>query len=217
MEMLVTLALLAMISALLWQALNQVLRVERLLQRSGVGGQLNVVRREWLRNLIQASLVEQTGAVRQLQGDSHEFTVASAEGLNLPGLNADKLLLRFESDQASGRQRLLVSETPNEDPLKNGLRTEVPPVELLSWQGKPGGVRFLDASGQIQEQWPPPFSVLLAAATGEDDQMRAANAAVPRLPRAVILELGPDVGGALVATLSVTETGRFRRAQWERQ
>jgi len=217
-EMLVTLALLAMISALLWQSLQQVLRVEQLLQRAGVGGQLEVVRREWIRGLIEASLVEQTGAARQLQGDGKQMTVASAEALGLPGLRSERVLIQLDTDPRSGRQRLLVTDAPPADAFTSSSSAPAaPPVEVLSWQGQPGTIRYLDAGGQWFEQWPPPLSVRLSAATGEDHAMRAANAAVPRLPRAVWLELGGDVGGALVATVSVTDTGRLSRAQWERQ
>lgn len=217
-EMLVTLALLAMISALLWQALQQVLRVEQLLQRSGVDGQLDVVRREWVRQLVEASLVEQTAKARQLQGDGKQMTVASAEALSLPGLRSGRLLIQFDTDSRTGRQRLLVGDAPAEDAFA-AAAVAVParPVEVLSWQGPPGSIRYLDASGQWFDQWPPPMSVLLAAATGEDDAMRAANAAVPRLPRAVWLEMGGEAGGALVAKVSVTEPGRLARAQWEGQ
>lgn len=212
-----TLALMAMISALLWQALQQVLRVEQLLQRSGVDRQLDVVRREWLRGLIQASLVEQIGAPRQLQGDARQLTVASAEGLSLPGMRSGKLQIRLESDGGSGLQRLLINEAPESDGFAQGLRSPAAPVEVLAWQGKPGGIHFLDASGQWLDQWPPPASPLLDAVSGDDDAMRAARAAVPRLPRAVWLDVGEEVGGPLVASLSVTEPGRRRRIQWEQQ
>jgi hypothetical protein len=215
--MLVTLALMAMISALLWQAMQQVLRVELLLQRSGVDGQLDVVRREWLRGLIQASLAEQTGAPRQLQGDTRQITVVSAEGLKLPGLHSEKVQIRFDADARSGRQRLLVEDAPVTDAFAQRLDAPSVPVEVLAWQGKQGAIHYLDANGQWFDQWPPPASVLFAEATGEDDAMRAAQAAVPKLPRAVWLDLGSEVGGALIVSLSVTEPGRMRRAQWERQ
>lgn len=217
-EMLVTLALLAMISSLLWQALSQVLRVEQLLQRAGVDGQLDIVRREWVRGLIQASVVEQTAVPRQLQGDEHGLTVASTEALGLPGLRSAKLQIRFDTDARTGRQRLLVADAPATDAFaEDASRPAADPVEVLSWQGEPGSLRYLDASGQWFDHWPPPPSVLLAAATGEDDAARAANAAIPRLPRAVWLMLGSEAGGSLVALVSVTDLGRLNRAQWERQ
>lgn len=217
MEMLVSLAILAMISALLWQALGQTKRVERLLQRSGVDGQLDVVRREWLRAVIESSLVERTGAPRQLAGTGEEFTVAGADGLNLPGLPAGRLQLRFEASPVPGRRRLMVAEAPAADAFAQGLRTPAAPVELLSWEGRVGAVKFLDVSGQWLDQWPPPFAIRLATARGEDEQMRALAAEVPRLPRAVLLELGEEVGGPLIVSLSVTESGRMRREVWERQ
>lgn len=213
-EMLVTLALMAMISALLWQAMHQVMRVEQVLQRSGVDGQLDVVRREWLRGLIQASLVEQTGGVRQLQGDGQQLTVASAEALSLPGLRSTRLQIRFESDARSGRQRVLLAEPQHDDAFQQGLRKPAQPIELLTWEGKPGKVRFLDEKEQWHDQWPPPRAPL-SAATVDDDIVRVAQAALPRLPRAVLLDLGADVGGALIVSLSVTEPGRLRLAQWE--
>lgn len=215
-EMLVTLALMAMISAVLWQAMHQVMRVELVLQRSGVEGQLDVVRREWLRGLIQASLAEQTGAVRQLQGDGQQLTVASAEALNLAGMRSSRLQIRFETDARSGLQRLLLTEVPPADAFQLGLLKPAQPIDLLTWAGKPGRVRFLDAKGQWHDQWPPPQAVV-PASTADDDIARQAQAALPRLPRAVLLDLGPDVGGALVVSLSVTEQGRLSRAQWERQ
>lgn len=214
--MLVTLALMAMISAVLWQAMRQVMRVEQVLQRSGVDGQLGMVRREWLRGLIQASLAEQTGGVRQLQGDGQQLTVASAEALNLAGLRSNRLLIRFESDAQSGRQRLLLAEVPSVDAFEQGLQKPAQPIELLTWAGKPGSIRFLDANGQWLEQWPPPQAAVPPAA-GDDDIGRAAQAGLPRLPRAVLFDLGADVGGALITALSVTEPGRWRRAQWEQQ
>ena len=216
LEMLVTLALMAMISALLWQALQQVLRVERLLQRSGVDGQLQVVRREWLRGVLEASLVERTGAPRQLQGDGLQFTVASSEALNLPGLATGQLLLRIDTDVRTGNQRLLVSPAPSADGFGR-LATDAAPIEMLSWQGPPAVIRYLDARGEWLDQWPPPPAMLLAGVDAEDEGMRAAKAAVPRLPRAIWLGFGAEAGGPLVAALSVTESGRLRRAQWEQQ
>lgn len=216
-EMLVVLTLLAMISALLWQAMQQVLRVERLLERSGVDGQLDVTRREWLRGLLQASLVEQSGAPRQLQGDAQQLTVASAEALNLPGLKAEKLLIRLESDAGSGRQRLMVAEAPSAVAFAEGSRTPAAPVEILGWQGKPGAIQFLDSGGQWLDQWPPPAVAALPVGTSDEDMLRAARAALPRLPRAIRLDLGAEVGGPLVAALNVTEPGRLRLRQWEQQ
>lgn len=216
-EMLVSLALMAMISALLWQATQQVVRVEQLLQRSGVDGQLDAVRREWLRGLVQASLVEQGGAPRKLKGDARQFTVASAEALSLPGAVSGLLQIRLDTESRSGQQRLVVAAVSDVgDSGDAAPRATAEPVELLAWRGKPGVIQFIAADGRRFDHWPPPPAVLSAATAGGDDDVRRAQAATPRLPRAVLLDLGADVGGPLVVSLSVTESGRLTRSQWER-
>lgn len=212
-EMLVTLALMAMISALLWQALHQVSRVEQVLQQSGVEGQLDVARREWLRGLIQATLVERSSGPRQLQGDAGQLVLTSAESVNLPGLQADRLQIRFETDSRSGRQRLLVSAAPALDSFQT--ESQAPPVELLAWEGKPGTLQFMGADGQWQDRWP--LATASVVVQDEADMLRAAQAARPRLPKAVLLDLGADAGGPLIVSLSVTEPARLSRADWEAQ
>ncbi|MDR7334711.1 prepilin-type N-terminal cleavage/methylation domain-containing protein [Roseateles asaccharophilus] len=212
-EMLVTLALLAMISALLWQAMQQVMRVERVLQRSGVEGQLDAVRREWLRGLIQSSFVEEMGSPRQLQGDARQMTLASAEAVGLAGMRSNKLQIRLESDSPTGRQRLLLSEVPTADAFQQELRGTPRTVELLTWVGKPGSIKFLGGDGEWQDHWPPPVPIINVQY--ESDLIRAAQAALPRLPVAVMIELGDEAGGALVTRLSVTEPGRTSRRSME--
>jgi prepilin-type N-terminal cleavage/methylation domain-containing protein len=212
-EMLVTLVIVATITALLWQAMHQFMRVEQLLQRSGVDGQLDTVRREWLRGLIQASLAEQIGAPRQFQGDGQQLTVASAEVLDMPGLQASSLQIQLESDASSGRQRLLVVEAKAASLFRQGLRGDPQPIGLIAWQGRPGAIRYLDVGGQWHDQWPPQRSAAVMSA--DEDLVRLAQAAMPRLPRAVLLDLGAEVGGPLVVSMSVTDPGRPTLAQWE--
>lgn len=211
LEMLVTLAIMAMVSALLWQAMHQVLRVERLLQHSGVEGQLQVVRREWLRGLIQASLVEQRGKPVQFTGDAQRLTVASAEGLDLPAWGGGRFVLSLDADLRSGLQRLVMS------PLGDGSEPVAPsasaPVELLAWRNKPGRFQYLDSAGRWHDQWPPPAAPVAVV----DPFADPGPDALQLLPRAVWLDLGADAGGPLVVALSVTEPARMNRMQWERQ
>lgn len=209
LEMLVTLAIVAMVSALLWQGMHQVLRVERLLQRSGVEGQLQVVRREWLRGLIQASLVEQRGKALQFTGEAQRLTVASAEALDMRGLGAGRLELLIDTDPRTGLQRLLMSSL--KDPGDPFAPAPAAPVELLSWSGKPGRLQFLDTAGRWHDRWPP------AALPQLDPLAPPGPESLQLLPRAVWLDLGADAGGSLIIELSVTEPARMNRLQWERQ
>lgn len=212
-EMLVTLALMAMIASVLWQAMQQIVRVERLLQRSGVDGQLDLVRREWVRSLLQSALVEQIGGTRQFVGDGQQLRLASSEGIALPGLKSQAVQLRFEGDAATRRQRLLIVDARATEAITT---QEFRPVELLAWTGTEGHFRYLDADGTWQEQWPPVRLALQPTGDPDLDFRREAQAALPRLPRAVWMDLGADLGGPLVAEISTTQAGRGRLIQWER-
>ena len=54
MEMMVALVILSATVSLLWQALAQVSRVERMLEAGTLQGQRATVRIEWLRHLVEA-------------------------------------------------------------------------------------------------------------------------------------------------------------------
>lgn len=213
-EMLVTLTLMSMIAAVLWQAMQQVARVERLLQRSGASSQLDLVRREWVRSLIRASLEEQVGAPRQFVGDAQSLRLISSESVALPGLAGRPVQLKIEPDARSGRQRLLLVPAPDGE-----ARLDEPvPVELLSWPGTEARFRYLSPSGAWSDVWPIPNTAAeLSAAASDLDIQKAALLAMPRLPKAVWIDFGAEVGGPMVTEISTTAPGRGRLAQWENQ
>lgn len=213
-EMLVTLTLMSMIAAVLWQAMHQVARVERLLQRSGASSQLDLVRREWVRSLIRAALEEQVGAPRQFVGDDLNLRLVSSESIALPGLAGRPVQLKIEADTRSDRLRLLLVPAPDGE-----ARVEEPaPVELLSWQGTEARFRYLSPSGVWSNVWPIPNTAAeLSAAASDFDIRRSALLAMPRLPKAVWIDLGAEVGGPLVTEISTTSPGRGRLIQWENQ
>lgn len=214
LEMLVALALTAMIAGVLWQAMHQVSRVEGLLQRSGLDGQLDLVKREWLRSLLQGALVEQIGAPRQFVGDARQLNLVSSESLALPGLQGPRLQLRLERDSANRRERLVVAEVS--EARQASTRSPVR-VELFGWSGKDGGFRYLDADGQWVDQWPPAKSRFQLTGDPDLDLRREAQAALPSLPRAVWVEIGAEMGGAMVAEIATTQPGRPRLANWEQR
>ncbi len=214
-EMIVTLTLMAMIATVLWQAMSQIARVERLLQRSGVDGQLDLVRREWLRSLVQAALVEQIGAPRQFVGDGQQLRLASSETLALPGSAIGQVVqLRFVADAATRQQKLTIFDAKAEATIALQQAT---PVELLSWTGAEGRFRYLDGEGVWQDQWPVPRPAQAPSGDPDLDFRRDLQATLPRLPRAVWIDLGPELGGPLLAEISTTMPGRPSLAHWERQ
>jgi prepilin-type N-terminal cleavage/methylation domain-containing protein len=198
-EMLVTLAIVAMISGLLWQAMQQTFQVERLLQGSGTERQMQVVRREWVRSLLEAALPDRLGAAEQFHGNGGEVTLTSAEMPDLAGFNAGWMRLAFERDARTGEHRLLarsISTKAERDAWQDRALSE---ATLLQWSGRAPRFRYLDAQGEWHDAWPVP------------------GAPVQRLPKAVMLDLGDEVGGSLIARMGATEPSRERRSDWEKR
>jgi prepilin-type N-terminal cleavage/methylation domain-containing protein len=176
-EMLVTLAIVALAAGVIAQAMAQLARIERQLEGSQLSGVADAVRVEWLRAAIEAALPEQAGADVRCGGTERELRCLSADVPRLPVPGLATLELRLAYDEASGQTRLEVN-TPGTQ------RRAV----LLSWPGREGRLRYLDRSGQWRDAWPPPFEGRL-----------------PPLPRAVALETGIPESRAIVMTPQVSD------------
>jgi len=196
-EMLVTLVIMSMISTLLWQAMQQVNRIERVLQSSGVEGQLLLVRREWLRGVLESSLVGSAGEEPQFRGNDHELQLLSAEALDLPGLGGGFLRLAIVRDEMRQRNQLVVKPVATDGSAASSVAGVVFATPLFDWVGPAAGIRYLDDKGNWLENWPP------------------ATPNVRRLPAAVMIDLGASNGGPILAALAVTELPRIRRTDWE--
>lgn len=206
-EMLVTLVIVSMISTLLWQAMQQVFRVERVLQSSGAEAQLQIVRREWLRSLIEATLPGQLNTP-PFRGSASEVWLISAEAPNLPGLGTGQLHLSIQQDLRTGRSSLTLQSLGKAPGSEMSFKQAGDPITLLSWTGPAVSLKYLNASGQWLDEWPR----LEGAIPGElPDQLPV------QLPRAVLINFGDEAGGPLFATITSSERPRMLRADWERQ
>ncbi|KQV47061.1 hypothetical protein ASC95_26515 [Pelomonas sp. Root1217] len=198
-EMLVTLLIVAMISGLLWQAMQQTFQVERLLQDSGAERQMQVVRREWVRSLLESALPDRLGAVEQFHGDASEVMLTSAEMPDLAGFDAGWMRLVFDRDPRTGQHRLVAKSIATQAERDAWQDRALAEATLLQWSGAPPRMRYLDVQGEWHDAWPVP------------------GARVQRLPIAVMLELGDEAGGPLIAHIGVTVPSRERRADWEKR
>jgi prepilin-type N-terminal cleavage/methylation domain-containing protein len=193
-ELLVTLVILAMISGLLWQAMQQIGRIERVMQSAGVESQRQVVRREWLRSLLESALAGQLNTVPQFSGDSNGMRLASAETPDIPGVGAGLVQLRLKRDERVQRNELLIGPA-----LPDTAAAERAWTTLLTWTGPLAGFKFMDEKGSWLEAWPRPGVV------------------IPGLPVAVLIEIGDEAGGPLIAGIVVNESARRRRLDWEQR
>jgi hypothetical protein len=171
-EMLVTLVLASFISLVLWQALAQLARIERLLQGNSLQGGAVAVRVEWVRSAIQALVPGVPNTPDRLQGNDHELQALTSE----PPLDCRAgvchvhLAIRF--DEQTQQTELTVAAT---EP------TGAAPIALLRWPGRSGRISYLGADGQWQPTWPPPLGLK------------------PALPKAIAIDTGARELGVIVA------------------
>jgi prepilin-type N-terminal cleavage/methylation domain-containing protein len=142
-EMLVTLAIVALVSSLLWQALATVAQLESLLARTRALSSDDQLRRAWVEQALGGTM---TGP----QGDPVRFT---GHGTRLstyttmppwPGSLGPELMT-LELERSGDGQRLIARRPGTEAAL-----------ELWRWAGWDGSFDYLDATGRWQEVWPPP-------------------------------------------------------------
>jgi prepilin-type N-terminal cleavage/methylation domain-containing protein len=183
LEMMVTLVIVALVVSLLWQALAQLGRIERLLGAGQLQSLSNSVRAEWVRNALEGLLPGEAHTPQAFGGSEHELKGMTARAPSVSDLGAVDFVLRIDTDERAGETRLLWSLAPS----GLSLRTEAPPVALLSWPGRTGRFRYLDAKGEWHDTWPP----ALGLQTGG-------------LPEAVALETGLDEVPLLVASTRVS-------------
>jgi len=178
--------------------MQQANRIERVLQSSGAEGQVLLVRREWLRSVLESSLVGVAVEEPQFRGSSHELQLLSAEALDLPGLGAGFLRLTLVRDEMRQRNQLIVKPVAADSRAASTAAADIFATPLFEWIGPDASIRYLDDKGNWLEDWPP------------------AKAISKRLPAAVMVDLGAANGGPLLAAVAVTELPRIRRVDWSR-
>jgi len=192
-EMLVTLMIVGFVASLVGQALFQLSRVERLLEGGQLRGMADSVRAEWVRSAIESMLPGEAGSADRLRGSERELQGLSADVpmLPAPGLASLHLRLVFLDTQGITQLQLLAPE-----PTQGAVEAE--PVVLLSWPGREGRFRYLDAGGEWRDSWPAPLGPPGAA-----------------LPRVIAVETGLAEMRLLLAATRASEVPLPSRRQVE--
>jgi prepilin-type N-terminal cleavage/methylation domain-containing protein len=194
LEMLITLMIVSLVAGIVWQAMGQLARVERLLEQGQMQSLAQAVRGEWLRSAF-ASLLPGTAQTHdRFQGSSTELSGLSAEAPVWPVPGLAFFRLRLEYDAVSNTTALRVSgEATLPDMAPDAY------ITLLSWPGRDGKLSYLDEGGQWQDAWPP--SGLAKTA--------------PALPRAILLETGIQAMRLVLATTLASSLQMPARIQLE--
>lgn len=147
LEMLVTLALVSLLTGVLMQGMVLVGRIERQLDEGAVGSQTNQLPIEWLRLALESALPTTPDSPERLLGTEEELRLltTSAPGLDRAGTASYRLRLR--RDAANGTTHLELQR------IEAGGNAE--PWQVAQWDGTHGRISYLDASGRWQSAWPP--------------------------------------------------------------
>lgn len=178
LEMLVTLVLVSMISGVLWQAMQQLARVERGLQQGSIAEASGALRQEWLRQTLES--VTPLLGQHAFEGDEQQM---KGWALDLPGVPEAELgafQLAIEPDRDRARGFRLVLEFGRLSAAESARR-----VTMLEWSGMPGAFAYVDDAGEVRSSW--------RAADLKPGQSR--------IPRAIIVQTGHERFGLLVASM----------------
>lgn len=194
-EVLVVLVITSMVSALLFQVLAQVGRVQARFGEQLAQSQGGAMRAEWFRQVVQGLQAVEADDPQRFEGQARRFV-----GLTRTGLQAQvgapqwvAMEIQFARQGVGGAVRYAAT-----------ARAE-PEAVLLDWID-PGTAEFayLDASGVEYSQWPPAAGQYRPAAVVKDlgrsftaDEPRATP---PQLPSAILLRWpGPRGRAVMVA------------------
>ncbi len=182
-EMLVTLAVVGLVSTLLWQALAQVAQLETRLADGRALADGDRLRRAWVQQALAGIATGPLGTREAVAGTPD--TLSSFTTLppwpDAGGLQ--RMTLRLTTERQDGQ--VVVTLTATADASREGGSPGREGPALWRWPGE-GRFEYLAADGQWLPRWPPTAT----SGTG-------AEPAPPRLPVAVRL-LGPPSGALLV-------------------
>lgn len=162
LEMLVALSLGALVLGLLWSAIDQVGRVDRLLDNERWRYERNALRMAWFQSTVRGLLPRPKDSPERIAGDAKSFTGVTTQPLDAEDIARAPIgwLLRYRIQND-------VTELVYRDP--RGAERVV-----LAWPGNKGRFRYLYAD-RLEDRWPPVTLDL-----------------VPALPAAIVLESGLD-------------------------
>lgn len=141
-EMLVTMAVMALVSSLLWQALATVAQLERRLDRTRTLSNDDQLRRAWVEQALFGVMTGAEGDPVRFEGSQTRLSVYTSMP-PWPGLlGPERMTLSLEHDDRGQR---LLAQRPGSDTT----------LELWRWVGSAGSFDYLDSSGKWLDAWPP--------------------------------------------------------------
>ena len=187
LEMLVAIALGSLVLGLLWSALDQVSRIERILSEERWRFEHNALRLAWFQTTVKSLLPRPAASPDGFVGDAKTFTALAGQPLAADDVARERVAWSIVYRGEFGATQL-------EYRGQKGAA-----LVVLEWPGDSGRFRYLNAA-RFEERWPP---VTLDRP--------------PMLPTAIVVETGIDGMEVILAAPAVDEFQFPRRADLERQ
>ena len=186
LEMLVAIALGSLVLGLLWSALDQVSRVERILSEERWRFEHNALRLAWFQTTVRSLLPRPTESADRFVGDAKTFTALAGQPLAADDVARERVTWSIVYRGEQGVTQLAYG----------GQKGAA--LVVLEWPGERGRFRYLTAA-RVEDRWPP---VTLDR--------------VPMLPTAIIVETGSEGMEVILAAPATDEFLFPRRADLER-
>lgn len=171
LEMLVVLMIVGFISGILFQALDQIYRLQSRFGLQLAQSQQGAMYTDWFRQVVQGLQTDFPTGKEKFQGSETEFT-----GVTTSPLSADygvpvTVNLSLQYDNGENMTELLYAADERK-------------IKLFSWPGKKAKrFIYLDADGLRHDSWPPPFGIW------------------PQLPNIILLQSQKDAEPQLIAAV----------------
>nr|WP_295784909.1 type II secretion system protein [Rhodoferax sp.] len=173
-EMLVVLIMVAMISSVLFQALERSYSLQRRFGTELFKVQQGQMATDWYRQTVQGLYPDQLGASNTFHGDASSFS-----GLTTNPLGDD------HGAPTPFQWTLVIHPDRNNTELT--YRDSGPPTTLLTWRGTDAKFVYLDEQQVTHDRWPPPLGLFPQLprqihVEAKDDGERISIFASPRGP-----------------------------------
>ncbi len=145
-EVLVVLILVAMISSVLFQALERAYRLQERFGTELFKVQQGQMAADWYRQTVQGLYPDQPDGKNIFRGQDREFSGLSSNPLGDDYGAPTPITWKLRSNQANGATELVYIEAMRETPV-------------LSWRGKQARFVYLDQQRAPHDGWPPPLGL----------------------------------------------------------
>lgn len=161
-EMLVTLVIVGLVSALLWQTLGQVAQIETRLADGNALVERDALRRAWVQQALAGIATDSASEpALPLRGDAQTLSLLTTMPPWPAAAGLERVTLRLRATEPGAARDAahitLWAERGTDDNTLADRQSRTAPLALWSWTGR-ARFEYLGRDGRWLPQWPPPLT-----------------------------------------------------------